>query len=313
MAMLNLIAEKEDENVRIDLFISERAPQLSRNMVQKLAINGLVFRENVRKSQENKAISKNAKVHEGDVITVIVPDPEPMEAQAQNIPIDIVMEDSDIIVVNKPKGMVVHPAAGNPDGTLVNALLHHCGSTLSGIGGTLRPGIVHRIDKETSGLLIVAKNDAAHQFLATQLENHTLYREYEALVCGSIRDDSGVIDAPLGRSTKDRKKIAICADGKRAVTHYTVLARYEGYTHVRCRLETGRTHQIRVHLASIGHPVAGDEIYGNKGDKSGIKGQCLHARRLNFVHPTTHVLMMVESKLPPYFQAFLDKLARQEG
>ena len=213
-------------------------------------------------------------------------------------------------MINKPKGMVVHPAPGNPDGTVVNAVLYHCGDSLSGIGGAFRPGIVHRIDKDTSGLLIIAKNDKAHLYLSEQLKDHTLSRTYEAVVIGNLKEERGTVDAPLGRSPKDRKKMAIVPDGRRAVTHYEVIARYPGYTHVRCKLETGRTHQIRVHMASLGHPIAGDEVYGPSKSKVDLGGQCLHARQLSFLHPADGQPRLVESELPAYFRAFLDKLER---
>lgn len=291
--------------MRVDSFVAQQLPDVSRNMAQQLAEQGFVCRA-------GKELKKNDKVFEGDEIIVSVPEPEPLDAVAQDIPLDIVFEDADVIVINKPKGMVVHPAAGHMDGTLVNALLFHCEKSLSGIGGTLRPGIVHRIDKDTSGLLIVAKNDEAHQFLAAQLENHSLYREYDAVVYGNIKSDSGKVDAPIGRSPRDRKRMAVVPEGRRAVTHYTVVARYSGFTHVKCRLETGRTHQIRVHMAHIGHPVAGDDVYGNRADRTGLGSQCLHARKLVFVHPRTHEEIALECDLPNYFKAFIKKLEKKE-
>ena len=233
----------------------------------------------------------------------------PYEAKAENIPLDIVYEDNDLLVVNKPKGMVVHPAAGNYDGTLVNALLYHCGDSLSGINGVLRPGIVHRIDKDTSGLLIVAKNDESHKFLSGQIKEHSFTREYEAVVWGSVREDEGTVNAPIGRNPNDRKKMCITQkNSKEAVTHYSVIARYKGYTHIRCVLETGRTHQIRVHMASLGHPVAGDLVYGVKNEKVAFEGQCLHAKKIGFVHPATGEYMEFDSELPEYFKNFLTKL-----
>ena len=234
-----------------------------------------------------------------------------MDVLPQNIPLDVVYEDSDVIVVNKPVGMVVHPAPGHPDGTLVNALLYHCGNTLSGINGELRPGIVHRIDRDTSGLIIAAKNDRAHLALAEQLQDHSLARVYEAVAVGSFREDSGTVDAPIGRHPVDRKKMAVePRNGRPAVTHWRVLARYSGCTHVECRLETGRTHQIRVHLASIGHPLLGDTVYGSKKPYPGLAGQCLHARRLIFRHPRTGERVELECPLPDWFQGVLDKLER---
>ena len=250
-------------------------------------------------------------LHTGDVLEVVLPDPAPVDLLPQNIPLDVVYEDGDVIVVNKPVGMVVHPAPGHPDGTLVNALLYHCGNSLSGINGALRPGIVHRIDRDTSGLIIAAKNDAAHLALAEQLQDHSLYREYEAVCAGSLREDAGTVDAPIGRHPADRKRMAIDRkNGRRAVTHWAVLGRYPGCTHIQCRLETGRTHQIRVHLASIGHPILGDTVYGAKKPYPGLVGQCLHARRLSFLHPRTGERVTVECPLPDYFTALLDKLSR---
>ena len=240
-----------------------------------------------------------------NVPEMLIPDIKP-----ENISLDILYEDEDVIVVNKPKGMVVHPAPGNPDGTVVNAVLYHCGDSLSGIGGAFRPGIVHRIDKDTSGLLIIAKNDRAHLYLSEQLKDHTLSRTYEAVVIGNLKEEQGTVDAPLGRSPKDRKKMAIVPDGRRAVTHWEVIARYPGYTHVRCKLETGRTHQIRVHMASLGHPIAGDEVYGPSKSKVDLGGQCLHARQLTFLHPADGQPRLVESELPAYFRQFLDKLEK---
>ena len=230
----------------------------------------------------------------------------------QDIPLDVVYEDDDVIVVNKPTGLVVHPAPGHPDGTLVNALLHHCGDSLSGIGGEKRPGIVHRIDRDTSGLIIAAKNDAAHLALSAQLKDHSLSRTYECLVTGNMKQDSGTVDAPIGRSSADRKKMAVVPTGRRAVTHWEVVARYPGVTHLRCRLETGRTHQIRVHMASIGHPLLGDGLYGAKCPDKGLEGQCLHARRLHLIHPVTGEELRFESALPEYFISVLDKLGTIE-
>ena len=258
-----------------------------------------------------KPVKKNYRTCEGDMLEVALPEPEPVEAVPQNIPLDVVYEDDDVIVINKPVGMVVHPAAGHPDGTLVNALLYHCGKSLSGINGSLRPGIVHRIDRDTSGLIIAAKNDMAHQSLTAQLQDHSLYREYEAVCVGNLREDTGTISAPIGRHPVDRKKMAVdWKGGREAVTHYTVLARYPGYTHVQCRLETGRTHQIRVHMASIGHPLLGDVVYGSRKPYPGLAGQCLHARRLTFTHPRSGELMTAECPLPDWFTQVLTKLGR---
>lgn len=305
METKNLTAGPEHQGMRCDAFVAQQSG-LSRSAVQRLMELGHV-------RLNGGAAGKNERIQAGDRAELLLPDPKPARAQAQEIPLDIVYEDQDVIVVNKPKGMTVHPAAGNEDGTLVNALLAHCGDSLSGVGGETRPGIVHRIDKDTSGLLIVAKNDRAHQFLAAQLADHSLYREYEAVVLGNLKDDQGTIDAPIGRSRRDRKKMAVVGrEGRRAVTHYQVLGRYPGYTHVRCRLETGRTHQIRVHMASVGHPIAGDPLYGNKGDRSGLSSQCLHARRITFRHPDGRE-MTLECPLPPDFAAFLEKLRRMAG
>lgn len=305
METKNLTAGPEHQGMRCDAFVAQQSG-LSRSAVQRLMELGHV-------RLNGGAAGKNERIQAGDRAELLLPDPKPARAQAQEIPLDIVYEDQDVIVVNKPKGMTVHPAAGNEDGTLVNALLAHCGDSLSGVGGETRPGIVHRIDKDTSGLLIVAKNDRAHGFLAAQLADHSLYREYEAVVLGNLKDDRGTIDAPIGRSRRDRKKMAVVGrEGRRAVTHYQVLGRYPGYTHVRCRLETGRTHQIRVHMASVGHPIAGDPLYGNKGDRSGLSSQCLHARRITFRHPDGRE-MTLECPLPPDFAAFLEKLRRMAG
>ena len=292
----------EENDVRLDKFVASSSIGVSRSMAASLIENGNVL-------VNGKASDKKHKLRAGDRVEVKVPEPEPYEAQPENIPLNIVYEDADLLVVNKPKGMVVHPAAGNRSSTLVNALLYHCGDTLSGINGVLRPGIVHRIDKDTSGLLIVAKNDSAHTALAEQIKAHSFTREYEAVVFGSLRDDSGTVDAPIGRHPVDRKKMCVTQkNSKNAVTHYYVLNRYKGYTHIRCVLETGRTHQIRVHMAYLGHPVAGDPVYGVKNEKVGFSGQCLHARKIGFVHPSTGKYMEFSSDLPPYFREFLTKL-----
>ena len=303
METIFLTATPEDKGRRLDQFLAEQLEELTRSAAQRLAEEEQVL-------LCGKPLKKNYKMAGDETVEVNLPDPEPIDAVPQNIPLDIVYEDDDLLVINKPKGMVVHPAPGNPDGTVVNAVLYHCGDSLSGIGGAFRPGIVHRIDKDTSGLLIIAKNDRAHQYLSDQLKDHTLARTYEAVVIGNLKADCGTVDAPLGRSPKDRKKMAIVPDGRRAVTHYQVIARYPGYTHVRCRLETGRTHQIRVHMASLGHPIAGDEVYGPSKSKVDLGGQCLHARCLTFLHPADGKPRLVESQLPAYFQAFLDKLER---
>ena len=257
-----------------------------------------------------RAVSKSYKLAGGEDIAVTLPEPEPVEAVPQDIPLDVVYEDADVIVVNKPSGMVVHPAPGHPDGTLVNALLYHCAGTLSGVGGALRPGIVHRIDRDTSGLIIAAKNDAAHQYLSAQLADHTLARTYECIVVGSLREDRGTVDAPIARHPADRKRMAVVAGGREAVTHWEVIARYPGYTHVRCRLETGRTHQIRVHMAYIGHPILGDTVYGAKKEVPGLTGQCLHAVGLRFLHPRTHEVVELSCPLPEEFTRMLQKIRK---
>ena len=302
MTPLLLRADRAGE--RADQLIARLAPGLTRSAAQRLLEEGAVTRN-------GRPVKKNYKAAEGDVLEVALPDPEPAEAVPQDIPLDVVYEDDDVIVVNKPVGLVVHPAAGHPGGTLVNALLYHCGESLSGINGALRPGIVHRIDRDTSGLIIAAKNDAAHQALAAQLADHSLYREYEAVCVGVLREDAGTVDAPIGRNPTDRKKMAVDRkNGRPAVTHWSVLARYPGHTHIRCRLETGRTHQIRVHLASMGHPLLGDTVYGAKRPVPGLAGQCLHARRLSFVHPRTGERLTLECPLPPWFEEVLTKLGK---
>lgn len=288
---------------RLDRFAAQMSG-MTRSAIQSLADDGAV-------TVNGRKAPKNYRLRSGDEVTVAVPEPTVYEARPENIPLDIVYEDADLLVVNKPKGMVVHPAAGNYDGTLVNALLYHC-HDLSGINGVLRPGIVHRIDKDTSGLLIVAKNDRAHQGLAEQIKVHSFTRIYEAIVYGRLRDDSGTVNAPIGRHPTKRKQMAVTpVNSKPAVTHYEVIARYDGntkhgaFTHVRLRLETGRTHQIRVHMASIGHPVVGDAVYGPDAYQKELHGQCLHARTIGFVHPVTGAYLEFTSDLPPYFKDFL--------
>ena len=288
--------------LRADQFLAAALDGLTRSAAQRLLEEGRVL-------CQGKALKKNDRLKEGVPLTVVIPDPTPVEIAPQDIPLDVVYEDEDVIVVNKPVGLVVHPAPGHPDGTLVNALLYHCGQSLSGINGEIRPGIVHRIDRDTSGLLIVAKNDAAHLSLAEQLQDHSLYRAYEAVVLGGFREDEGTISLPIARHPTDRKKMCVdWKNGRPAVTHWTVLERFPGYTHIQCRLETGRTHQIRVHLASIGHPLLGDVVYGAKKPVPGLAGQCLHARRLSFVHPRTGERVTVECPLPAYFTQVLTKL-----
>ena len=289
------------ETLRIDVFTAKTA-EITRSRAAGLIADGNVL-------INGKAAAKNAKVKDGDSVTITLPDPEIYDITPENIPLDIVYEDGDLLVVNKPKGMVVHPAAGNYSGTLVNALMYHCGDSLSGINGVMRPGIVHRIDKNTSGLLMVAKNDFAHNKLAEQIKENSFTREYEAVVYGSLRDDVGVIDAPIGRHPIKRKQMAVISENsKNAVTHYEVIKRFEGFTHVKLRLETGRTHQIRVHMAYIGHPVAGDEVYGPKRVIRELGGQCLHAKKIGFIHPRTGEYMEFCSRLPDYFLNFLQRL-----
>ena len=301
MEILTLQPNKEDAGKRIDAWLAANLEDMTRSAVQRLLEEGRVV-------CDGKQLPKNYKLNGAETLEVSLPDPEPVDVVPQDIPLDVVYEDGDVIVVNKPKGLVVHPAPGHPDGTLVNALLHHCGDSLSGIGGELRPGIVHRIDRDTSGLIIAAKNDFAHQRLAAQLQDHTLARIYQCIVIGNLREDSGTVDAPIGRHPVDRKKMAVVANGRNAVTHWTVLARYPGFTHVECRLETGRTHQIRVHMAHIGHPILGDTVYGSKKPVPGLQGQCLHAVGLRFLHPRTEELVELHCGLSEEFQAQLQKL-----
>lgn len=290
--------------LRLDVFLAEHLPELTRSAVQRLLEQGLVTCGGV-------PLKKNAKTEAGAVYELTLPALRETELVPQDIPLDVVYEDADVLVVNKPKGLVVHPAPGHPDGTLVNALLHHCGDSLSGIGGEKRPGIVHRIDRDTSGLIIAAKNDAAHAALSAQLSDHSLSRTYECLVSGNMRQDSGTVDAPIGRSSSDRKKMAVVAGGRRAVTHWEVVARYPGVTHLRCRLETGRTHQIRVHMAHIGHPILGDTVYGAKKPVPGLTGQCLHATGLRFVHPRTGETVELHCPLPEEFTRMVEKLEKR--
>ena len=302
---LCVVAESEDEGLRLDKFLSIRMEELTRSAAERLAEQGKV-------SCEGKILGKKYRLHRGDKIEVILPEPVGLDVLPEAIPLDIRYEDADLLVVNKPKGMVVHPAAGHANGTLVNALLAHCGDSLSGINGVIRPGIVHRIDKDTSGLLIVAKNDFAHQHLAEQIKEHHFTRVYEAVVHGNLKEDTGTVDALIGRHPTDRKRMAVTEKNARnAVTHFEVLARYKGFTHVRLKLETGRTHQIRVHMAYIGHPVAGDPVYGPKKPVPNLDGQCLHARVVGFIHPRTGNYLEITSELPPYFMTLLEKLRKQ--
>ncbi len=298
---MDLIAEQDGQ--RLDVFLAERAG-MTRSAVQRLLEQGLV-------TCGGQPVRKNAKTASGAVYRLTLPEAQPVALVAQAIPLDVVYEDADVLVINKPKGMVVHPAAGHADGTLVNALLHYCGDSLSGINGEKRPGIVHRIDRDTTGLLIVAKNDFAHQALSEQLKDHTLRRTYECIVRGGFSEDSGTVDAPIGRHPVDRKKMAVTEKNSRpAVTHWEVIARYGQYTHLRCRLETGRTHQIRVHMAYIRHPIAGDPVYGIGKPELGLTSQCLHARELTFLHPRTGEAVTVCCPLPEEFEHAL-KLLRK--
>lgn len=294
----------ENAGQRVDRLLADALEDMTRSAIQNLLEEGLV-------TCQGKPLSKSAKLKPGDRILVELPEVRPLEVLPEAIPLEIVYEDTDLLVVNKPKGMVVHPAPGHGEGTLVNALLYHCGDSLSGINGVARPGIVHRIDKDTSGLLIVAKNDFSHTRLAEQIQAHTFTREYSAVVYGSFREDSGTVDQPLGRHPTDRKKMAVLLNtptARHAVTHFWVVKRFQGFTQLRLRLETGRTHQIRVHMAFLGHPVAGDAVYGPKKVITSLQGQCLHAGKIGFVHPRTEQYLEFEAPLPPYFTEFLQKL-----
>ncbi len=303
--MASIRLDGDTDGIRIDVLLAERLPEISRSGIQKLMERGFV-------TLNGTPVRKNHKVSKDEIFEVTLPEPVPIKTQAQDIPLDVVYEDEDVIIVNKPRGMVVHPSPGHLDGTLVNALLARCGDSLSGIGGEIRPGIVHRIDKDTSGLVIAAKNNAAHLSLSAQLKDRSLSRVYEAVVIGNIKNDTGTVDAPIGRHPTDRKRQTVTDKNSRnAVTHFEVLGRYNGYTHVRCRLETGRTHQIRVHMAHLGHPVLGDLIYGHKKAEKGLSGQCLHAKELKFIHPKTGKLIELETALPSYFYEVLNKLGNK--
>ena len=305
METLEFTAAPADAGQRLDRWLAGQAGAPSRSALQGLMEAGYVRRNGAPANKKDKLAA-------GDRITLTLPDPQPIEAQPQNIPLDIVYEDDHLLVVNKPKGMVVHPAPGNPDGTLVNALLYHCRGQLSGVGGVIRPGIVHRIDKDTSGLLVVAKDDLTHQGLSEQMAVHAIHRVYHAVVYGNIRQDAGTIEAPIGRDPRDRKRMAVTpGQGKRACTHWQVLERFGRFTLLACRLETGRTHQIRVHMAHIGHPLAGDPVYGPRSVIRELQGQCLHAKELGFRHPVTGQELRFDSPLPAYFTTFLERLRKE--
>ena len=301
---MRLTADQNGE--RLDAFHSRQVDNLSRSAAQKLIEAGAV-------RLNGKLPKKNDRLNLGDTVEYTIPEPKEVDITPKDIPLEIVYEDEDVAVINKPKGLVVHPAAGHQDDTLVNGLLYAMGDSLSGINGELRPGIVHRIDKDTSGLLAIAKNDLAHTVLASQLKDHSMARTYEAIVCGSFREDSGTVDAPIGRHPTDRKKMCVTQrNSKPAVTHWEVVERFRGYTHIRCRLETGRTHQIRVHMAYIGHPILGDTVYGHKKPELGQSSQCLHAGALCFRHPRDGRPILVFAPLPDYFQQVLEKLRKME-
>ncbi|MED9948055.1 MAG: RluA family pseudouridine synthase [Peptacetobacter hiranonis] len=297
------LVEEDEDGDRLDVYLADQFVDMSRSYIQKII--------------KDKKVTVNGKVEkakylvkEEDKIVIEIPKPKVLEVVPQDIPIEIVYEDDDIIIVNKPQGMVVHPAPGNYEGTLVNAILYHCKGNLSSINGVIRPGIVHRIDKDTSGILMIAKNNNAHNCLAEQLKDHSITREYEFICHGVFKEDNVTVDRPIGRNPKDRLKMAIVPNGKRAVTHFEVIERFNGYTHVRARLETGRTHQIRVHAMSINHPLVGDPVYGPKNSKIKLNGQALHAKKLGFIHPTTKEYVEFDSELPDYFQKLLEKLRK---
>ena len=289
---------------RADAALSAALDGLTRSAAQRWLEEGRV-------TLDGRPLKKNARLQPGDTLLITPLQPQPIDLVPQDIPLDVAYEDGDVIVVNKPVGMVVHPAPGHPDGTLVNALLYHCGNTLSGINGELRPGIVHRIDRDTSGLIIAAKNDRAHLSLAAQLQDHSLFRLYHAVAAGGFREDSGTVSAPIARHRTDRKRMAVVPDGREAVTHWQVVDSQKGLTHLTCRLETGRTHQIRVHLAHLGHPLLGDTVYGGKKPVPGLAGQCLHAAQLTFTHPSTGERLTVEAPLPDWFTAVLNRYGLQ--
>ena len=303
--MNKYIVKKEDENKRIDKLISEKYDNISRVTIQRMINEGNLL-------VNNNKIKSSYKVNIGDTIEFSLDEPEELNIKAQDIPLNVIYEDNDIIVINKEKGMVVHPGNGRTEGTLVNALMSRCKESLSGIGGKIRPGIVHRLDKDTSGIIIVAKNDKAHINLSEQIKNRKVNKYYVALVRGNVTENNATINMPIARSTKDRKKMAVSEKGKEAITHFKVLKRYNGYTLLELKIDTGRTHQIRVHLSEIGYPVVGDEVYSNGKNKFGVKGQCLHAKRIEFVHPTTNKKMVLEAELPKYFKNILKELDEEE-
>ncbi len=301
--IMDLIVEAEDSGIRIDKYIANTREELTRSYIQKLIQDGSIL-------VNNRIVKANYKVEPDDCIRINLPSPVALEIVAEDIPLDIIYEDNDIIIINKEKGMVVHPAAGHYTGTLVNGLLYHCKDELSGINGVSRPGIVHRIDRNTTGVLVVCKNDKAHQSIAEQLKVHTITRKYNAIVYNAFKEDKGTVDAPIGRHPVDRKKMAVNIKGKNAITNYTVLENLNKYAHIECSLQTGRTHQIRVHMSSIGHPLLGDEVYGPAKDNFHLEGQALHARVLGFIHPDTKRYMEFEVPLPDYFKILLEKLRK---
>ena len=302
MKINNIVVSEDDELIRIDKYLSLAAPDLTRNRIQGLISDGNV-------TVNGKSVKANYKVRENDKIELLIPDAVPADIPAEDIPLNIVYEDDDILIVNKPKGMVVHPAPGHYTGTLVNALMHHCKDKLSGINGELRPGIVHRIDMDTTGLLVVCKNDYAHNFVAEQLKEHSITRKYQAIVYNSFNETEGTVEGNIGRHATDRKRMAITPTGKSAVTHYKVLQNLGKYALIECQLETGRTHQIRVHMTSINHPLLGDEIYGPKNCPFKLQGQVLHAKTLGFIHPTTKEYVEFDSELPDYFKKLIENLS----
>ena len=304
METLTLRPGEDQAGRRADVWLSEAVDGLTRSAAARLLEEGLA-------TCGGKPLAKSARLTGNETVEILLPEPEPLDLIPQDIPLDVVYEDGDVIVVNKPKGLVVHPAPGHPDGTLVNALLFHCGSSLSGVGGALRPGIVHRIDRDTSGLIIAAKNDKAHLALAAQLQDHSLFRLYHGVAVGGFKADSGTVSAPIGRHKTDRKRMSVTPEGRVAVTHWQVVDSQKGHTHLTCRLETGRTHQIRVHMAYLGHPLLGDVVYGAKRPVPGLAGQCLHAAQLTFTHPTTGECMTVEAPLPDWFSAVLKRYGLQ--